>query len=46
MIRDRWGEPIMPSPPNPARPKSKSWLLRIFHWIWRKITGRVGREKS
>lgn len=44
IIRDRWGEPIAPSPPNPVRPKPKRWLLRNFHWFWRKSTSWVRHE--
>lgn len=42
IIRDRWGEPIAPLPPNPKRPKPKYWLACILHWIWRN--SRVGPE--
>ena len=45
IVRDRWGEPIAPLPPDPESPKPKPWLRRIFDWLSARFTGRTGHEK-
>ena len=45
IIRDRWGEPIAPLPPDPERPKPRGWCLRIFGWLRRKIMNRTRHDK-
>ena len=33
IVRDRWGEPIAPLPPDPEPPKPKWLVQRVFDWL-------------
>ncbi|USG59688.1 hypothetical protein NBZ79_10890 [Sneathiella marina] len=38
VIRDRWGEPIEPEPPDPKHSKPKSRIRRLYCWCRGKLT--------
>ncbi len=46
IVRDRWGEPIASSPPNPVHPIPKSWHLHIFKWLWRNSRIGFGKKEN